>query len=53
MSAQTGRDLTSIKVSPDTRDQVRALKRGHMTYDELLTEMVEQFDPSEMSVVGE
>lgn len=36
-----------IAVSPETRDKVRANKRGGETYDQLLQKMVEQYDPEE------
>lgn len=34
-----------IPVSRSTRDLVKAQKRGGQTYDDLLREMVEQYDP--------
>lgn len=40
-----GRAETSIKVSKETRDQVRQLKRGQESYDELLARMADEFDP--------
>lgn len=40
-----GRAETSIKISKETRDQVRQLKRGQESYDELLARMVEKFEP--------
>lgn len=36
-----------IPVSKKTRDCVKARKRGGETYDELLRQMVKQYDPSE------
>lgn len=45
MSAQPDSETTSIHVSVEVRDLVRSLKRGHMTYDELLTRMAKQYDP--------
>jgi len=43
---------TSIKVSKDTRDRVRRLKRGQESYDELLQKMAEQYDPAAPEPVG-
>ncbi|QOS10417.1 uncharacterized protein HfgLR_01315 [Haloferax gibbonsii] len=36
---------TRIPVSNKTRDLVKAQKRGGETYDDLLRQMVEQYDP--------
>ncbi len=36
---------TTISVSPETRDRIRELKGVERTYDEVLHEMVEQFEP--------
>lgn len=36
-----------IAVSSETRDKVRANKRGGETYDQLLQKMAEQYDPEE------
>jgi hypothetical protein len=36
---------TTIPVSKDTREKVRALKRGGEPYDDLLQKMAEQYDP--------
>jgi predicted CopG family antitoxin len=33
---------TTIPVQDDTREQIKALKRGGESYDELLTRMLEQ-----------
>lgn len=37
--------VTSIPVTPNTRDQVRRLKRGGETWDELVRRMADQYDP--------
>lgn len=45
MSA-TGRNTDArIAVSSETRDLVKALKRGGETYDDLLQKMAEEYDP--------
>ncbi|WP_175607270.1 MULTISPECIES: DUF7557 family protein [Natrinema] len=44
--ASTG-NYADIKVDPETRDRVRALKRGGESYDELLNKMADQYDPEE------
>ena len=36
-----------IAISTETRDLVRAQKRGGETYDELLKRMASQYDPDE------
>ena len=36
----------NIKIRPTTRDQVKNLKRGGESYDELLQKMAEQYDPA-------
>jgi len=36
---------TGIPVKPDTRDQVRALKRGGEDWDTLLRKMAAQYNP--------
>jgi hypothetical protein len=38
---------TSIKVSKNTRDRVRRLKRGQESYDDLLDRMAKQYQPPE------
>lgn len=38
---------TRIPLSSDRRAQLKALKRGDETYDELLAKMIEQYDPDE------
>lgn len=38
---------TRIPLSRDRRDQLKALKRGDETYDELLLKMIRQYDPEE------
>lgn len=38
-----------IAVSTETRDRVRANKRGGETYDQLLQKMAEQYDPEEVA----
>jgi len=38
---------TTLSVSEKVRDEVRSLKRGQQTYSELLTEMMEQYDPDQ------
>lgn len=40
-------DWANIKIRPDTRDQVRSLKRGGESYDELLQKMAQQYDPEQ------
>lgn len=35
---------TTISVSPKTRDRIRELKGVERTYDEVLHEMIEQFE---------
>jgi hypothetical protein len=40
-------DRANIKISPNTRDRVKSLKRGGESYDELLQKMAEQYDPEE------
>ena len=40
-------DRTTLSVSEKVRNRVRSLKRGQMTYSELLIEMMEQYDPDE------
>jgi hypothetical protein len=37
--------MTSIPCRPYTRDLVKSMKRGGMTYDTLLRQFVEQYDP--------
>lgn len=37
----------NIKVSPDTREQVKSLKRGGESYDQLLRKMAAQYNPEE------
>lgn len=44
MSMTTG---TRVPCSIDTRDRLRAAKRGGDTYDDLFRKMLEQYDPSE------
>lgn len=40
-------DLTRLPCRPETRDEIlRPLKRGGQTYDDLLRNMAEQYDPS-------
>lgn len=36
-----------IPVMPQTRDRLRAAKRGNQTYDDLVREMLEQYDPGD------
>ena len=38
---------TRIPLSKHRRRQLKALKRGDETYDELLEKMIEQYDPDE------
>lgn len=38
---------TRIPVSKEVRDLVRAQKRGHESYDDVLIKMVDQYDPDE------
>jgi predicted CopG family antitoxin len=35
---------TTIPVQDDTREQIKALKRGGESYDELLTRILEDYD---------
>lgn len=52
MSA-TGRNTDArIAVSSETRDLVKAQKRGGETYDELLRKMVEEYDPERSAESG-
>lgn len=46
---KTTRSSTRLPVSPATRDLVKAQKRQGETYDHLLREMVDQYDPKEAS----
>lgn len=48
----SGRSRTSIKVSRETRDRVKRLKTGGETYDDLLRQMAEQYDPAQERSVG-
>ena len=41
----SSRDMTSIPCRPYTRDLVKSMKRGGITYDTLLLQFVEQYDP--------
>ena len=41
---------TRIPVQTETRELVKAQKRGGQTYDELLRAMVDQYDPNETAV---
>lgn len=36
-----------VPCSSDTRDRLRAAKRGGETYDDLFQKMLEQYDPDE------
>ena len=36
---------TTVSVTPETREVLRANKRGGQTYSELIREMVDQYDP--------
>ena len=48
MAQSTSAGITSIVVSPETRDMVKAEKTGGETYDDLLPKLVEayrQYDP--------
>jgi len=38
---------TRIPLSETRRKQLKALKRGDETYDQLLEKMIEQYDPDE------
>jgi hypothetical protein len=38
---------TRIPLSETRRKQLKALKRGDETYDELLEKMIQQYDPDE------
>lgn len=39
--------FTGIPVKPKTRDKIRSLKRGGERYDDLLKEMIAQYDPDQ------
>jgi hypothetical protein len=39
---------TSIPVSTETRDQIRTLKRGGETWDDLVVRIAEQYDPEQV-----
>lgn len=41
-----------IPVWSETRDRARELKRGGETWDQLLSKMVEQYDPDEPEASG-
>jgi hypothetical protein len=41
------RTYAKIPVDPETRDRIRALKRGQQSYDDLLNRMADQYDPEE------
>jgi hypothetical protein len=41
---------TRIPLSSDRRAQLKALKRGDETYDQLLEKMIEQYDPDEAAM---
>lgn len=44
-------ELTRIPCRPDTRDKIlRPLKRGGESYDDLLRNMAEQYDPTDRRV---
>ena len=40
---------TTLSVSEKVRNEVRSLKRGQQTYSELLIEMMEQYDPGQVT----
>ena len=40
-------DRTSISVSSEVRDRIRACKRGGEGYSELLARMVQQYEPDD------
>lgn len=48
-----GRMGTTIRITEETRNRVRRLKRGQETYDDLLTRMAEQYDPPEPGEGGQ
>ena len=41
-------ELTTISVTPSTRDRIRSLKRGGQSYSQLLEAMAEQYQPEEV-----
>lgn len=43
----SNRPRASIKVSRETRDRVKRLKRAGESYDELLQKMANQYDPAQ------
>lgn len=44
----TEQEFTSIPVKQETRDLVRSLKRGGVSYDTLVREMAANYDPNEV-----
>lgn len=40
----TEQEYTTIPVTPETRDKVRSLKRGGISYDTLVREMCADFE---------
>ena len=44
---------TSIPIDSGIKNELESLKREQMTYDEVLREMLHQFDPNETDVVPE
>ncbi len=43
----------SIPVHPETRDEVRSLKRGGQDYESLIKQMILQYNPDEVAEHGE
>lgn len=43
----TTSDTVHVPLKSDTRDELRGLKRGSMTYDDLFQQMIEVYDPDE------
>jgi len=39
----------NIPVYPETRDEVRSLKRGGQDYDSLIRQMCQQYNPDEVA----
>lgn len=40
-------DRTSIKVSKDVRDRLKAQKRAGESYEQLIDKMIQQYNPQE------
>lgn len=40
-------DRTTLSIQPDVRDKLRRMKIGGETYTDVITRMMEQYDPDE------